>query len=240
MLTPINPAALESAGIDMGKWSVDPVHGAGGEIFGIPTFTAQDIILLAASSHLLFGHRSSVALRVRPVIRQPGLTMLRRRPPGNSRGGPNERLQTGVDQRTTGTTTGRRREAAWRGARATTGRRAGGAVSASGLAVDLLSDDVGMASVASSLLNHPDDDPSKVVTFAVADHGCLRVADGSDNLVAGLTGCAVLGAEFAHWDRGINRHRPQSSAGLAASDDLLEPHRLDEGEMLHQPGQVRS
>jgi ABC-type glycerol-3-phosphate transport system substrate-binding protein len=51
MLTPLNPAALESAGIDMGKWSVDPAHGAGGEIFGIPTFTAQDIILLAASSH---------------------------------------------------------------------------------------------------------------------------------------------------------------------------------------------
>ena len=53
-----------------------------------------------------------------------------------------------------------------------------------------------MASVAGSLLNHPEDDPSKVVTFAAADHGCLRVADGSDNLVAGLTGSAVLGAEF--------------------------------------------
>ena len=35
-------------------------------------------------THLLFGHRSSVAPRVRPVIRQPGLTMLRRRPPGIS------------------------------------------------------------------------------------------------------------------------------------------------------------
>ena len=59
-------------------------------------------------------------------------------------GGPNERLQTGVDQRTTGTTTDRGREAA-SGDSGDDRRHAVGGVSASGLTKEL--DDAGVEPV---------------------------------------------------------------------------------------------
>src|SRR5215472_477151 len=110
--------------------------------------------------------------------------------------------------------------------------------SAASGAVDLFADDVGMPGMLPRLTEHRADRPPEAVLLPVALHGCVTVAKSLDDLVADRPGRLVSGPELPQRDRGIHLHRPDPAGLRSSADDLLEPHRLDERQVLDQPGQI--
>src|SRR5215471_6143669 len=82
------------------------------------------------------------------------------------------------------------------------------ATSATGLAVDLLADDVGMPGMLPRLPEYGANRPPEVALLPISLHGCVTVAKAFDDLVADRPGRLVGGPELPQGDRRIDLHRP--------------------------------